>query len=109
MVTVEGNKLAMTSASTAADVVLVWEMDEMELCMVPLVLVEDDSDEDTDITSSSFGCRCCSCWSHSMIDEVSVQGLGVTIVMAVGFLGVVADGIAEAAISAEEQACNVVC
>lgn len=81
----------------------------MELCMVPLVLVEDDSDEDTDITSSSFGCRCCSCWSHSMIDEVSVQGLGVTIVMAVGFLGVVADGIAEAAISAEEQACNVVC
>jgi len=49
-----------------------------------------------------------------MIDAVSVQGLGVTIVMAVGFLGVVvvaADGlaVAEAAISAEEQACNVVC
>lgn len=84
-------------------------MDEMELCMVPLVLVQDDSDEETDRTSSSLGC--CSCrWSHSMMDAVSVQGLGVTIVMAVGFLGVVAAAAAaEAAISAEEHACKVVC
>ena len=41
-----------------------------------------------------------------MTDEDSIQGLGVTIVMAVGFLVKIEEA---EEISAEEQACNVVC